>query len=313
MPLAPGDNATLFSAGAASTLRLIVYLAAAVVLMILDHRGHYLETVRGHTSLLIEPLYRLAALPADAARATRTAVASQSALAAKNRELREALLLAQARLNRAGALAAQNERLQDLLEAQKSLGLSVQMASLLDIDIDPARRRIVINRGAQQGVSVGQPVIDASGIMGQVVEVLPNTAVVMLLTDPNHAIPVTIERTGLRTIAYGDKDARDLLELSNIPTSADVQVGDKLISSGLGGRFPAGFPVGEIRDVRNDDTGMFATALATPAAAISRSSEVLLLHDLPQPYGPAQPQVDASAPPGADAAPTEPAQPEPTP
>lgn len=296
MALAPGDNATLFSAGAASTLRLIVYLAAAVILMIVDHRGGYLQTLRGHASLLVEPAYRLAALPADAARATRTAVASQSALVAENRELREALLLAQARLNRADAVAAQNERLQDLLEAQKSLGLSVQMASLLDIDIDPGRRRLVINRGTRQGVSVGQPVIDALGIMGQVVEVLPNTAVVMLLTDPGHAIPVTIERTGMRTIAYGDKDARDLLELSNIPTSADVQVGDKLITSGLGGRFPSGFPVGEIRDVRNDDTGMFATALATPAAAINRSSEVLLLHDLPQPYGPPQPQVDATAP-----------------
>jgi rod shape-determining protein MreC len=134
-------------------------------------------------------------------------------------------------------------------------------------------------------VQVGQAVIDAHGIMGQVIEALPNTATVLLITDPTHAIPVTIERTGMRAIAHGS-GALDSLELPNIPISADVKVGDKLITSGLGGVFPSGFPVGEIRSIKNDSSGMFAAAVATPSAALDRSGEVLLLHVLPDPVGP---------------------------
>lgn len=280
------ETAPLFGEGGVSTVRLIAYLALAVTVMVVDNQGQWLEKARSNASLLIEPIYRVAAMPSDVARSVGTAVTSQQNLIDENRDLRQSLLLAQVRLNRLNTLSDQNQRLQGLLEAQKRLGMSVQLARLVDIDLDPSRRRIVIDAGSNQGASVGQPVIDAFGLMGQLVEVLPNTSVAMLVTDPSHAVPVTIERTGLRTIAVGNKQSGDLLELSNIPTSADVQVGDKLITSGLGGRFPAGFPVGEIREVSNDRTGMFASALAQPAARIHRSSEVLLLHDLPQPYGP---------------------------
>jgi rod shape-determining protein MreC len=306
------DTATLFAEGPVGTLRLIVYLGLAVALMVFDHRGAYLETLRRGASALIEPLYRLAALPADVARATRTAVTTQESLAGENRKLREQLLLAQARLNRLDTLVAQNARLKALLDAQKNLGLSVQFAHLVDVDLDPFRHRIVLDLGAGAGVEVGQPVIDAHGIMGQIVEVLPNSAIAMLITDPTHAIPVVVERTGLRTIAYGS-GAIDRLELPNIPLSADVKPGDRLLTSGLGGRFPAGFPVGEVAGVHADATGMFAAATARPAAALDRSGEVLLLKDQPPPYGPPAPIDEMgppadlagpgprSAPPGADA------------
>jgi rod shape-determining protein MreC len=282
--IARNDTATLFAEGTASTLRLIAYLALAATLMVVDHRAGYLEDMRRLTGVLVEPVYRIAALPADVARATRTAVVSQDTLAKENRELRDALLLAQARLNRLDALVAQNARLKDLLDAQTSLGLSVQLARLIDVDLDPFRPRVVLNVGANQGVTVGQPVIDAHGIMGQVIEVLGNTSVVMLITDPTHAIPVMVERSGLRTIAYGT-GAIDRLELPNIPISADVQVGDRLVTSGLGGRFPAGFPVGEILSISTDSSSLFAAAQARPAAALDRSGDVLLLRDQPQPYG----------------------------
>ena len=295
MAIARTETATLFAEGAVSTLRLIVYLAIAVVLMVLDHRGGYLQLLRHTGSALVEPVYRLAAFPADVARATRTAVATQDKLASENRELREALLLAQARLNRLDTVVAQNARLKDLLDAQKNLGLSVQFARLIDVDLDPFRHRIVLDVGANQKVAVGQPVIDAHGVMGQIVELLPNTAVAMLITDPTHAIPVVDERSGVRTIAYGS-GAIDRLELPNVPISADVKVGDKLLTSGLGGRFPAGFPVGEVREVKNDQSGMFAAATARPAAALDRSGEVLLLQDQVQPYGP-PPPLDAMGPP----------------
>ncbi|HEY0180621.1 MAG TPA: rod shape-determining protein MreC [Dokdonella sp.] len=312
MAIARNDNATLFAEGTASTLRLIVYLALAVALMVLDHRGSYLERLRRFGGALVEPVYRLAAFPAEVARATRTAVVTQDRLASENRELREALLLAQARLNRLDTLVAQNARLKALLDAQKNLGLAVQFARLVDVDLDPFRHRIVLDVGANQGVTVGQPVIDAHGVMGQTVEVLANTSVAMLITDPTHAIPVVVERSGVRTIAYGS-GAIDRLELPNIPLSADVKVGDKLLTSGLGGRFPAGFPVGEIRSIGNDANGLFASAAARPAAALDRSGEVLLLHDQPQPYGP-PPPLDEVGPPAelAGPAPAAPA-PEPAP
>ena len=295
MSIARNDTSTLFAEGTASTLRLIAYLALAAILMVLDHRSGYLEDLRRLAGVVVEPAYRIAAFPADVARATRTAVVSQDQLAKENRELRDALLLAQARLNRLDALVAQNARLKDLLDAQNTLGLSVQLARLVDVDLDPFRPRVVLNVGANQGITVGQPVIDAHGVMGQIIEVLGNTSVTMLITDPTHAIPVMIERSGLRTIAYGT-GAIDQLDLPNIPISADVQVGDRLVTSGLGGRFPAGFPVGEILSISTDASSMFAAAKARPAAALDRSGDVLLLRDQPQPYGAPAP-IEESGPP----------------
>ncbi len=293
MPLANPDKVSLFSEGAVSTARLIAYLTLAMIVMVVDHRGSYLERLRGFSATLVEPIYRVAALPSDVARAGRLAVATQSHLVDENQELREALLLAQVRLNRMSALAAQNDRLKKLLDVQKKLGLGVRLARLIDIDLDPFRHRIVLDAGSTQAIKVGQPVLDAFGVMGQIVEVLPNTSVALLITDPTHAIPVTVKRTGLRTIAYGTGSI-DRLQLPNIPISADIKVGDSLMTSGLGGRFPAGFPVGEILEISNDESGMFAAAIAKPAAALDRSGEVLLLQDMPEPMGPPLPGIDPS-------------------
>ncbi len=306
MALARPEKVQLFAEGAVSTLRLIVYLTLAMIIMVVDHRAGHLESLRNFASRIIEPAYRVAAFPAEAARAGRLAIATQQHLADENRELREALLLAQVRLNRMAALSEQNERLKALLDVGNDLGLAVRLARLIDIDLDPFRHRVVLDAGADQGVSVGQPLLDATGIMGQIVEALPNTSVALLISDPTHAIPVTVERTGLRTVAYGT-GAIDRLQLPNIPISADVKVGDRLVTSGLGGRFPAGFPVGEVREISNDESGMFAAAMARPAAALDRSGDVLLLQDLPQPMGPPAPSESAApaAPTAAVAAPAE--------
>ena len=289
MPLSSPDKVSLFAEGAVSTARLIAYLTLAMIVMVVDHRGNYLEHLRAVAGTLVEPVYRMAALPSDVARAGRLAVATQTQLVDENRDLREALLLAQVRLNRMSALTAQNDRLKKLLDVQNELGLGVQLARLIDIDLDPYRHRVVLDAGSAQMIKVGQPVLDAFGIMGQIVEVLPNTSVALLITDPTHAIPVMVRRTGLRTIAYGT-GAIDRLQLPNIPISADIKVGDELVTSGLGGRFPMGFEVGRIVEISNDESGMFAAATAKPAAALDRSGEVLLLQDLPQPMGPPAPE-----------------------
>jgi len=179
----------------------------------------------------------------------------------------------------------QNQRLKRLLDVQTSLGLSAQLARLIEVDPGPFHRRIVLNVGSEDRVAVGQAVIDATGVMGQIVETLAHTSTVMLITNPTQAIPVAIERTGLRTIAKGGGNA-DTLELPNIPISADVKVGDRLITSGLGGVYPAGFPVGEIRTISNDASGLFAAAIAAPSASLDRSGEVLVLHEITDPIGP---------------------------
>ncbi|TAH47085.1 MAG: rod shape-determining protein MreC [Gammaproteobacteria bacterium] len=295
MPVTSPDKVSLFAEGTVSTLRLIVYLAAAMIIMVIDHRGGYLQGLRNMANLVVEPAYRAAALPSEVVRAGKLAIATQSHLVDENRALKEALLLAQVRLNRMSALTAQNDRLKQLLDVQRDLGLGVQLAQLIDIDLDPFRHRVVLNAGSAQSIVVGQPVLDAFGVMGQVVEVMPNTSVAMLITDPAHAIPVMVARTGLRTIAYGT-GAIDRLQLPNIPISADLKVGDALVTSGLGGRFPAGFPVGEVLEISNDESGMFAAAIARPAAALDRSGEVLLLQDLPQPMGPPVPEPGMQTP-----------------
>ena len=298
MPLARTDTTPLFGVGATSTLRLVVYLAIGVTLMVADYRGHYLARVRQYVAVAVEPVYRIAAMPADAARNVRLAVADRQALTQENQRLREALLLTQARLNRLSAVAEQNNRLKELLDVQHSLGLGVQLAKLIDIVLDPYRQRITLDAGARQGVVVGQAVLDAYGVMGQISEVLPTTSTAVLITDSSHAVPVVIERTGLRTIAYGSGSS-DRLDVPNIPVSADVKAGDKLLTSGLGGSFPAGFPVGEIVSVAAEPSGMFAVAVARPAAALERSGDVLLLRPLADPVGPPAltPEVGPPAPP----------------
>ena len=300
MPLAREESSPLFAGTAAGTLRLIFYIAIAMVLMVLDHRNGWLWRLRYTTAVVIEPVYRLASLPVDGMHALGVAFADRRMLTEQNQRLREDLLLANAKLNRMAAVAQQNERLKELLDTQHSLDLHVQLAHVIGIDLGAYRYRMMINLGARDGVKAGQPVIDAHGVMGQVIDVLPTSAVIMLVTDPDHALPVVIERTGLRTVAYGSRNGEQLT-LPTIPMAADVRVGDKLLTSGLGGRFPQGFPVGEIRSVGPAATGMFLEAHALPSADLDRSDEVLLLRDLAEPAGPPPPPTPAGPP--ADEAP----------
>ncbi len=285
MAIARNESTTLFADGALGTLKLTMYLTVAIVLMIADHRGGYIERVRAALGAAIEPVYRVAALPAQWSGDVRLALADRSHLAEQNADLGRKLMLAEAALNRYASVEEQNQRLKRLLDVQTSLGLSAQLARLIEVDPGPVDLRFVLNVGSEDRVTVGQAVIDATGVMGQIVETLPHTSTVMLITNPTQAIPVAIERTGLRTIAKGGGSA-DSLELPNIPISADVKIGDRLITSGLGGVYPAGFPVGEIRTISNDASGLFAAAIAAPSASLDRSGEVLVLHEITDPIGP---------------------------
>jgi len=282
------DGGSLFSANVAGTLRLVVYLAIASILMVLDYRGQWLPKVRYGAAIVVEPIYHLAGLPASGLRAARVAFADRTKLTDDNRQLRAELLLANARLNRMVAVRRQNQRLKKLLDTRRQLGMNVQLARVIDIDMGAFNHRLMLNVGTHQGVKVGQVVIDAHGIMGQVIQVLPDTCTVMLITDPEHAIPVTDTRTGMRAVAYGSRAAGGLT-LPTIPVSTNVKVGDQLVSSGIGGRFPPGFPVATVTHVEPQLSGMFLVARAKPTADLDRSDEVLLLRDLAPPVGPPPP------------------------
>ncbi|HET8900266.1 MAG TPA: rod shape-determining protein MreC [Rhodanobacteraceae bacterium] len=283
-----GGSAALFSGNAAGTLRLIGYLALACVLMVSDRHLGLLAQARHAAAVLIDPVYAAASLPTRLWRSAAVALSDRNRLVDENARLREALLLANARLNRMHTLVDQNQRLQQLLDVQHMLGVNVQLAHVLGVDLGAFRNRLVIDAGDEEGVHVGMVVIDAHGVMGQVTAVSRHTATVMLVTDPNHAVPVVDERSGLRTIAYGT-GSQGLLRLDAVPLTADVQIGDRLLTSGIGGRFPAGFPLGSVTSVAPDRDGGFAFAEVTPAAALDRSAEVLLLRDLPPPVGPPAP------------------------
>lgn len=270
----------------AGTLRLLVALALAVALMVLDHRGGWLATLRGHIEIVAQPVWRLAGLPAKLGDSVRDDAATRARLAQENETLRNALLISGARIARLQASAAENARLRGLLGAVEQGGLDVQLAPVLDVALDPTRQRLLLDIGAKQGVTVGQPALDAGGVLGQVTEVRTSTATVLLLTDPDHAIPVAVSRNGIRLVAYGRGDR---LELANIPTSSDVKVGDLIVTSGLGGRFPPGFPVGTITHLRRDESRAFLVGDLKPAAQLDRGRDVLLLRRAPArpPIGPA--------------------------
>jgi rod shape-determining protein MreC len=301
MARARDESSPLFAGNAAGTLRLIGYLALALVLMVLDQRNGWLWRLRDTAAAVVEPVYRIAGLPAAGIHSLSAAFGDRQRLTEQNQRLRQDLLLANAKLNQMAAVAKQNEHLKELLDTRNSLGLKVQLARVVGVDLGAYRYRIMLNVGARDGVKPGQPVIDARGVMGQVRDVLPTTSVVMLITDPSHAIPVVIARSGLRTVAYGSREG-DQLSLPNIPLVADVRVGDQLLTSGVGGRFPPGFPVGRVTSVAPATTGMFLVAQAQPAADINRSDEVLLLHDQAEPEGPPAPAPPVGPP--RDLAPT---------
>jgi rod shape-determining protein MreC len=260
----------------AGTLRLLAYLAIAVALIVLDHRGGWLAQIRARSELVVQPLWWVAGAPARIGDAVRDNTSTRAQLADENHVLRNALLISGARLSRLQAAAAENARLRGLLGAGQRGGLDVQLAPILDVDLDPTRQRLILDSGSRDGVQLGQTVIDAGGLLGQIIGVTAGTATVLLITDPDHAVPVVVARTGVRLVAYG-KGRGDRLELANIPLSSDIQVGDRIVTSGLGGRFPAGFAVGTVISLQPDDSRAFLVGQLKPAAQLDRGRDVLLL------------------------------------
>ena len=257
-------------------LRLLIVAALSAGMMAADHKGQHLERVRGALSTLVSPIHYAISLPIGLGDWLADATTSKTELVAKNNELREQNLLVRAQLDNAAKLQAENDRLRKLLDSSAKTGDRVLVAELLAVDMDPYSRRIVLNKGTRDGVMPGQSLVDSEGIMGQIVHAGPFSSNALLITDPNHAVPVQVNRNGVRAVAVGTGNA-DELKLTHVPNNADLQSGDILVSSGLGGRFPEGYPVGRVVSVERHNGRPFADVAVRPAAMLERNREVLLV------------------------------------
>lgn len=255
---------------------MLVLTLVSVSLMVVDARMDVLKPVRAQIGMLLTPLYRITELPVQAWEGVSQQVASRSTLVAENEKLKAEALLLQRRLQKLAALTEQNVRLRELLNSAALVDEQVLISELIGLDPNPFVHRLIIDKGSRDGVFVGQPVLDARGLMGQVVEVMPYTARVLLLTDSTHSIPVQVNRNGLRAIAAGT-GSPELLELRHVADTADIKPGDLLVSSGLGQRFPAGYPVAIVKEVLHDQGQAFAVVRATPTASLNRSRYLLLV------------------------------------
>ncbi len=266
----------LFVKGPSLGVRLLVLTVLSVSLMVVDARFDTLKPLRSQIGLLTTPLYWLADLPNRLWDDMTQSISSRSELLAENEKLKAEALLLQRRLQKLAALTEQNVRLRELLNSAELVDEQVLVSELIGVDPNPFTQRVIIDKGSKDGVSLGMPVLDARGLMGQVVEVMPYSARVLLLTDTTHGIPVQVNRNGLRAIANGT-GSPGLIELRHVADTADIKEGDLLVSSGLGQRFPAGYPVAVVKEVVRDSGQPFAIVRAEPTAALSRSRYLLLV------------------------------------
>ena len=261
----PPLGATLFFLGVIS-----------VIVMVLDHRGGYLDTARLWMSAAANPIYTVVQTPGQLWRWITGSFADRSQLRTENAQLTEQLRIARTQLLRFESLNEENRRLREIREASKGVSERTLIAEIISVSVNPFRHMVVINKGADDGVFRGQPVLDAFGVVGQVMQVGKTTATLILITDAEHAVPIQVNRNGIRSIAMGTGEAAKL-SLPYLTVESDVRKGDLLVSSGLDAIFPAGYPVATVTKVERNSADTFATVEAKPLAQLDRDREVLLL------------------------------------
>ncbi|MET0108413.1 MAG: rod shape-determining protein MreC [Candidatus Thiodiazotropha sp.] len=269
----------MFTQGPSITTRLVAAVLLSIAIMVLDHRYNHLESLRSGLSVLLFPVQYLASLPLLLSESARDAINSRNELEAELDRLHAENLLLRARQQKFEALEAENMRLRGLLDSSFKVGDRVLIAELVAVEQDPFRQQVLINKGKTSGLFVGQPVVDANAVVGQVTHINPFSASVLLITDAAHALPVQVSRNGLRTIALGT-GLINRLELPHLPNNADIKAGDLLTTSGMGGSFPPGYPVAEVIDVRREPGQPFASVIAQTTAHLDRIREVLLVWTL---------------------------------
>ncbi len=248
--------------------------------MIFDNKAHYVISLRNTLSTIIVPIQYSIDLPMRFVHTLQIRFINQETLLAENNKLKTEQLLLRAQIQTLENEQEESKQLSQLLHASSPQLSQMMIAQLLAVDPNPASHQIILNRGSRKGVYVGQPVLDAYGIMGQVIEVSPFTSRVLLIIDTNSAIPVQNRRNGYRAIAEGMGRFGEI-HLLNIPNTADFQVGDTLVSSGLDGRYPVGYPVGTVTSVEHRINEPFTGITAQPLAHLNQSRFVLLVWPAP--------------------------------
>lgn len=264
-----------FKRGPAPLALLTIYVAISIALLVVDARLRALEFVRQAIAAITHPLQEAAHQPVRAIAGLGEQLHSAATTQDENERLRRERLEQSAQLLRTQQLEVENARLRRLLGVGERQGVSARAAEVVRTARDPFSHRIVINKGLQDEVVAGQPVVDDAGVVGQVTRVFPFVSEVTLITDKDQAVPVQIVRNGLRSIVFGLGDGR--LELRFMPANADVQEGDELVTSGIDGVFVAGFPVAKIESIERDSAYSFARIRCVPAAGVENFGEVMLL------------------------------------
>ena len=251
-------------------------VAFSNLIMVMDHKYKSQESVRDALSVLVYPIQLSVEFPGSVSDWFSESLATRRKLQEEIDSLRTQQLMQKTQMQKLAALEVENIRLRELLDSSFEIGEKVLIAELMSVNLDPYKHQVVINKGELHDVYPGQPLVDANGVMGQIVHAGPYTSTAILITDTSHALPVQVNRNGLRSIALGSGSI-NRLELPYIPNSADIQPGDLLTTSGLGGRFPPGYPVATVESVKHNPGNAFTQVIATPLAHLNSSREVLLV------------------------------------
>jgi len=282
-----------FVRGPSPFARLTFFTALSLALMATDSRLQYLDSVRQNLMSLLQPLQTIANIPSEVYQSTDTYFSTHHFLLAENKRLKEQALEQSVSLQKLEALSLENENLRQLLQAQQSLAESSTLAEIDYIGRDAFSKKIIVNRGTNHQIVIGAAAVDATGVIGQVTRTYPSSSEVTLITDKSLAIPVQVERNGLRAIAFGH--GRDnTLDLPYLPANVDIDVGDRLVTSGIDGIYPAGLAVADVVEMKTSPDSPFARIVCKPSAGIENYRQILLV-SIPKPAAEAVPASNKRA------------------
>jgi len=267
---------SIFSQGPVHGYRLALAVLLSIALMAGDIRYSQFNYLRQYLGFAITPVILIVSIPSRISEWSDSTLVPREQLLRENESLKIQLLVLHRKTQELAVIQAENKRLRELVNASERVGKDILAAQLIGLDSDAFTHQVIINKGKDDGVFIGQPVLDAKGLMGQIVKVDKLTSRVLLVADANHAVPVQVNRNGVRAIAVGN-GSLDAMELMFVPDTADIILGDLLVTSGLGNKFPEGYPVATVEAIEHDPGEHFAKVIVKPLAELNRSRHVLLV------------------------------------
>ncbi|WP_072242051.1 rod shape-determining protein MreC [Marinomonas fungiae] len=269
-------SSSVFVSGKVSSVRVVVLVLLSAAMIVGDLQYKVFSPIRPYLSWLVTPIQVVVGAPQKMISWAEMHLDSREDLVYQNQSLSQELLMLRRQLQLFESLKAENVRLRELLDASQRVDEKVVMGEVIGFDQNAYSHKILIDKGFSSGAYVGQPVLDATGVLGQVVETSAYTSRVLLIADASHFVPVQLARTGFRSILRGTGDMKRM-ELMSVPHTADIKKGDILTTSGLANRFPVGYPVGVVRKVTHESGKPYADVEVVPLAQLGRSRHVMLI------------------------------------